>query len=52
MLDAYEFVRTHGIVKEEDYPTKYVARKNNCQDMTAKAKLYNNDEHEEDSITI
>ncbi len=41
MLDAYEFTRTNGIVREDDYPSVYQSRKNKCQNVDDKPKFYN-----------
>lgn len=52
MLDAYEYTKTHGLVKENDYSSLYIGRKDNCKDITGKEKVSNTDDKEEDSITI
>ena len=36
MLDAYEYTRVHGIVKEGDYPIHYNGRKENCKSIDGK----------------
>lgn len=41
MLDAYEFTRTNGLVKEEDYPNDYKAAKLNCMSVEGKEKFFN-----------
>lgn len=51
MLDAYEFTRRNGIVKEEDYPLKYQIAKKKCQKVDGKEKFYNLDQNEEDNIS-
>jgi Papain family cysteine protease len=52
MLDAYEYTRTHGLVKEDDYSSHYSARKDACKDTTGKAHINNNEQKEEDSISV
>lgn len=51
MLDAYEFTRTKGLLKEDDYPRKYTISKNKCADVKDKERFYNHDQKEEDNIT-
>lgn len=51
MLDAYEFTRTKGLVKEDDYPHKYKAAKGKCANVDDKQKFYNVGQQEEDNIT-
>lgn len=52
MLDAYEYTRTHGLVKESDYQSKYLGRKDKCQDTSNVARITNTDKQEEDSISV
>lgn len=35
MLDAYQYTRTNGLIKEEDYKYRYGARKNQCEHPSA-----------------
>ena len=51
MLDAYNFTATRGLVKESDYPNKYLMRKDSCHDDKNKTRIKNDDMKEEDSIT-
>ena len=32
MLDAYDFTKAHGLIKESDYKSKYAGRKEFCKD--------------------
>lgn len=53
MLDAYQFVHTHGLIKDGDYQ-KYNARKQGCsepKDSSIK-RVYNKDQNEEDNISV
>ena len=43
MLDAYDFTKKNGIVRDSDYPHKYGARQNKCEDVSGKEKVYNDD---------
>lgn len=52
MLDAYKFTQEHGLVREDDYPNKYLARKEGCKDMAGKKKINNDDMQEEDNISV
>ena len=52
MLDAYEYTRTHGVVKEEDYDSRYVGRKDACKDISGKASIKNDEQKEEDAISV
>lgn len=52
MLDAYEYTKYHGLVKEQDYSSLYIGRKENCKDTTGKERISNSDDKEEDSITV
>jgi cathepsin F len=52
MLDAYEYTKTHGLIKEGDYPTRYAGRKEACKDIAGKEAIKNDNEKEEDSITV
>lgn len=51
MLDAYNFTATRGLVKESDYPNKYLMRKDSCHDDSNKARIKNDNMNEEDSIS-
>jgi len=51
MMDAYDYTQKNGIVYEEDYPFKYLARQGKCVDVTNKAKFYNLGSIEEDSVS-
>lgn len=55
MLDAYEFTKKNGIVKESDYNKKYLARKEACKDPSEvknEDRIHNSGDGEEDSITV
>ncbi len=43
MLDAYEFTKKTGIIKEGDYPDRYNGRKNSCRDPKEKSRVKNDD---------
>ena len=51
MLDAYNFTANRGLVKESDYPNKYLMRKDSCRDDKNKPRIKNDHMKEEDSIT-
>lgn len=51
MLDAYNFVKSNGIVRESDYPTGYNARKGRCLSTNGKEKFFINNMIEEDEIS-
>jgi hypothetical protein len=48
MLDAYNFTATRGLVKEIDYPSKYLMRKDSCRDDKSKSRIKNDNMKEED----
>ena len=50
MLDAYEFSKNQGLIKESDYPNKYLARKENCHQVNDVDRFYNTNQLEEDNI--
>ena len=52
MLDAYNFTQSHGLVKEADYPNRYLMRKDSCHDDASKARIKNDDMNEEDNISV
>lgn len=52
MLDAYEILKKDGIVKESDYPDTYNGRKNSCRKPKDGERIRNDDQNEEDNITI
>jgi C1A family cysteine protease len=53
MLDAYDFTKKHGIIKEDEYKSHYAGRKEKCSDpANIKERINNDDESEEDSISV
>lgn len=53
MLDAYDFTKKHGLIKEDEYKSRYTGRKEKCSDPTnVKERMHNDDQQEEDSITV
>jgi len=53
MLDAYNFTQSHGLVKESDYPNKYLMRKDSqCRDDANKTRIKNDNMNEEDNISV
>ena len=43
MLDAYEFTRANGVLREDDYPRRYTMSKNKCAQVNDKERFYNHD---------
>jgi KDEL-tailed cysteine endopeptidase len=53
MLDAYDFTKKNGLIKEDEYKNRYTGRKEKCADpKDVKERMHNDDQNEEDSITI
>ena len=52
MLDAYAYTQKNGIVRESDYPATYEGRKSSCRSTKDKEHIKNDDQVEEDSITV
>jgi len=51
-MDAFDFTKEKGIVREEDYPYKYSAREYKCQDTAKKEKVHTVGAKEEDQISV
>ena len=53
MLDAYDFTKKHGLIKENQYKSHYTARKDRCNDPAdVKERMHNDNQMEEDGITV
>ncbi len=50
MLDAYDYTKSRGLIKEEDYPRKYSANKGRCEEIQGE-RYKNTGANEEDNIT-
>lgn len=51
MLDAYEFSKSQGLIKESDYPMTYRPSKGSCQQVSNVERFRNTDQKEEDNIS-
>ena len=53
MLDAYQFTKKKGLIKENEYGQVYQGRKEDCKDPASiTTRIHNDDQKEEDSITV
>jgi hypothetical protein len=50
MLDAYQFSKDQGLIKESDYPMKYRANKGECNQISDVERFRNSGQLEEDNI--
>jgi hypothetical protein len=51
MLDAYEFSKNQGLIKEKDYPSLYRPAKGQCQPVGKVERFKNTGQLEEDGIS-
>jgi C1A family cysteine protease len=52
MLDAYDFTKKEGVPHEDRYADKYNNRKNSCRKPKDGERVKNDDQNEEDNISI
>lgn len=51
MLDAFDWVKEHGIIEWDAYPRQYLGMKSRCQATSAMDRFYNKGGHEEDNVS-